>query len=193
LVVKGMHLPWDMSDLPITVKSKEIGLFATLPRDAAVLKEKKHLQPWLTKNTPFINGTTFKVTWVDGHKTPSIDTRKPDIVHYPKDCSPSVYQLAYVGDLKSQTASDDGVPSDDAIACMIDFLCALAAVQVWRQQFIGYLLDGKHISFFVFVFDVSPRRGDKRALVRRKKAVHSCHVFLVTSHRPPPQNFCRYA
>ena len=140
-------------------------LFATLPSTPVILKEKAHLQPWLSKKTNLIKQETFQVTWVDGHKTPSIGTGKPDILHYVKGCSQSVYLLAYLGDLKSQTAHASGDLSDEAIACLIDFFCALAAIQVWRREFIGYLLDGKHVSFFVVRFDFSPNRDDIRAIV----------------------------
>jgi hypothetical protein len=184
IVVSGERLPWAASRLPVMLKHEDNdtttkqeeeedtsptpSLFATLPTTPVTLSEKKHLQPWLSQKTPNIDQDTFEVSWVDGHETPSIGTRKPDIVHYPKGRSPSVYELAYVGDLKGQTAGTSGSPIDEAIACLMDFLCALAAVQVWRRLFIGYLVDGKHISFFVFEFDFSPKRGDKRALVRNR-------------------------
>jgi hypothetical protein len=102
------------------------------------------------------------------------------MVHYPLgDYSPSVYVLAILGDLKSQTGTS--APSDDAIACLIEFMCALAGVQIWRRRFIGYLLDGKHISFFVAEFDISPKRGDVRAPVRARARNAQVHVRIKVS------------
>jgi len=166
----------------------------TLPSTPVILKEKAHLQPWLSKKTKLIEQETFQVTWVDGHKTPSIGTRKPDILHYVKGCSQSVYLLAYLGDLKSQTAHTSGDPSDEAIACLIDFFCALAAIQVWRREFIGYLLDGKHISFFVVRFDFSPNRGDIRAIVgvAAQPPFPPCLLFFIFTCECPLTS-CRIA
>ena len=172
-VVAGDRLPWAASFFSVALRasgasraaSEHRKLFATLPLEPYILKEKAHLQPWLSKQTPLIDQEPFQVTWVDGHTTPSIETRKADILHYVKGYSQSVYQLAYLGDLKSQTANASGDPTDESIACLVDFLCALAAIQVWRREFVGYLLDGKHISFFVIRFDFSPTRGDTRAIV----------------------------
>lgn len=167
-IVNGTGLPWKKSRFNVTLVTTgrtTTTLFSTLPKTPKILKEMAHLQPWLTRQTPLIDGASFRVSWVDGHKFPSIGSRKPDILHYPKGDSPSVFQLAIVGDLKSQTSSLGGEPSDEAIACLIDFLSALAAVQIWRRQFIGYLIDGIHISFVVVDFDSSPKRGESRAVV----------------------------
>lgn len=180
-VVDGVRLPWgaSLSTVMLIARQKkkkdkvapsvdvvpQRTLFETLPAEPAILLEKRDLQPWLSKQTPKIDQTTFKLTWVDSHKTPSIGTRKPDIIHHVGGCAPSVYTIASLGDLKSQTAGSSGSPSDDAVGCLVDFMCALAAVQVWRRCFTGYLLDGKFISFFVANFDVCSRRGDPRALV----------------------------
>ena len=171
-IVNGAGLPWKKSRFNVTLVN-EAKLFSTLPKTPKILKEMAHLQPWLTRQTPLIDGASFRVSWVDGHELPSIGSRKPDIVHYPKGDSPSVFQLAIVGDLKSQTRSLGGEPSDEAIACLLDFLSALAAVQVWRRQFIGYLVDGIHISFFVVAFDSSPKRGETRAVVSAQRGVWS--------------------
>jgi hypothetical protein len=186
-VVAGERLPWAASSMPVMVihqqrqmKKKAKSdiftsavcssalqpLFATLPTEPAILAEKRDLQPWLTSQTPNIDQTTFVVTWVDPCRTPTMGFRKPDIVHYLRGHSPSVYELAYFGDLKGQSGSASGDPSDESITSVMAILFELAAVQVWRRRFIGYLLDGKHVSFFVAVFDVSLARNEKRALVR---------------------------
>ena len=143
-----------------------VALFATLPRAPSVLKESADLQPWMTRMTPRIDTSTFAVTWEDGHLTASLGTRKPDVLHYPKRACRSRFTLAHLGDNKSQNSSGAADFSDDAVAHVTDFLISQAALQRWRHQFIGYLLDGKCVAFFVARFEDSPIRGGPRPLVR---------------------------
>ena len=131
------------------------------------------------------------MSWVDGHSHPSIRARKPDIVHYAKNHSESVDTIAIVGDLKSQTKSHRSRPSDDAIACLVDFISELAVVQVWRRKFIGYLLDGKHISFFVMEFD-SPKRGELRAMVCALPDTLSRPLLFSLVEAHLPEFVCRW-
>ncbi|MCV6901017.1 hypothetical protein OE165_28695, partial [Escherichia coli] len=49
---------------------------------------------------------------------------------------------------------------------MIDFLYSLAAIQTWRHRFIGYLLNGASIMFFVLDFEDNAVRGGPRNVVR---------------------------
>ena len=115
----------------------------------------------------------WKVDWVDGHKHPSIGTRKPDSVHYAHregdgdGAVRSVYNIAYIGDLKSQKESGSGDMADDEIAHMLDFLGTLARVQTWRRNFVGYLLDGEYIVFLSATFDPSPLPGEAPLMVRK--------------------------
>lgn len=143
-----------------------VTLFSTLPRTPSVLKESADLQPWMTRMTHCIDTSTFTVTWEDGHLMASLGTRKPDVLHSPNLASRSRFTLTHLGDNNSQNSSGAADFSDDAVAHITDFLISQAALQRWRHQFIGYLLDGKSVAFFVARFEDSPIRGGPRPLVR---------------------------
>lgn len=158
------------------VTSRQL-LFSTLPKMSRAgttrLAEAADLQPWLSNAIPCLDDTLWKVNWVDGHKHASIGTRKPDSVHYAHrdgdgdGAVRSVYNIAYIGDLKSQKESGSGDMVDDEIAHMLDFLGTLARVQTWRRSFVGYLLDGEYIVFLSATFDPSPALGEAPLLVRK--------------------------
>ena len=139
-------------------------LFSTLP-DAGILKESADLQPWLSHHVENIDTNTFAVSWVDRHTTRSMGTRSPDNVHYQKGASECAETVVYIGDLKSQQDSGSSGFTDEEVAHMIDFLYALAAIQCWRHRFIGYLLNGASIVFFVLDFAESAVPGGSRTLV----------------------------
>ena len=162
----GVRAPVEAAAGLATAPSR-VALFSTLPVSPRVLKESADLQPWMTRMIPLVDISSFAATWEDGHQaTSSIGTRKPDNVHHPILASRSRYTVTYLGDNKSQNESGAADFSDDAVAHITDFLFAQAALQRWRHQFIGYLLDGKNIAFFVACFGDSPTRGGPRPLVR---------------------------
>ena len=161
----GVRAPVEAAAGPDPSASSRVALFSTLPVTPRVLKESSDLQPWMTRMIPKVDTSSFAVSWEDGHLATSLGTRKPDNVHHPILATRSRYTATYVGDNKSQNDSGAADFSDDAVAHITDFLFAQAALQRWRHQFIGYLLDGKNIAFFVACFGDSPTRGGPRPLV----------------------------
>lgn len=141
-------------------------LFSTLPsaKVDGVLNESSDLQPWLTRQVQSIDTTTFAVNWVDRHTTRSIGTRSPDNVHYQMGASETAETVVYIGDLKSQQDNGTTGFTDEDVAHMIDFLFSLSEIQTWRHVFIGYLLNGANIMFFVLDFADAVRGGPRRVV-----------------------------
>ena len=148
-------------------------LFDALPVTAKagtpLLAEAADLQPWFSHMLPQVSTTRWKVNWVDSHKIHTVGRRKPDNVHY-AHCAGDVavqseYNIAYVGDWKSEKATGGGDMTQDELARMIDFLVELARVQRWRRRFVGYLLYGVYVVFLSASFE--PRSaGEGPILVR---------------------------
>ena len=176
-------------------------LFDTLPitskAGTPLLAEAADLQPWFTGMLPQVNTMRWKVNLVDGHKMHTIGRRKPDNVHYARRAGDgdgavqSEYNIAYVGDWKSQKATGSGDMTEDELAHMIDFLMELARVQPWRRRFVGYLLDGLYVVFLSATFD--PRSAGEGPILVSIVGGAAWIVFLcppATRLLGQPRHYC---
>jgi hypothetical protein len=137
------------STVKATTATQPLLLFKNLPLSSksgsACLAEAADLQPWFSRVLPRVDATRWKVNWVDGHKLHTIGPRKPDCVHYAHrvgdgdGAERSTFNIAYLGDWKSQKATGSGDVTEEELAHLLDFLMALARVQTWRRRFVGYL------------------------------------------------------
>ena len=167
-VVRHIDTGCAVGIVPAGVRSQQ-PLFQSLPvtskAGTSVLAEAADLQPWFSHVLPRVNGVLWKVNWVDGHKLHTIGRRKPDGVHYAHRAGDgdgavqSEFNIAYVGDWKSQKMTGSGDMTEDELAHMIDFLMELAHVQPWRRRFVGYLLDGLYVVFLSATFEPGSASG----------------------------------
>jgi hypothetical protein len=177
----------------------KLSLFNSLPTASKAgsswLAETADLQPWFSRVLPDVDATRWNVNWVDGHKICSIGPRKPDCVNYAHRAGDgdgavrSEFNIAYLGDWKSQKATGSGDMAEEELAHLLDFLMALARVQVWRRRFVGYLLDGTYVVFLSATFEPGRTPGSPPVLVRRSSLLLIYPWRRSTVHAPHPPTY----
>jgi hypothetical protein len=115
-------------------------------------KESETVQPHITKILQELMShyKELKNIPIDCHTTPTVGTRKPDIVHYRAHQTQCTFNIIALGDVKGRR--NQALFTDDEKGHILDMVHELALHQPFRTTFPFYLTDSMYIQFFFVTF-----------------------------------------
>lgn len=116
-------------------------------------KEQAAVQPAFSRSVAAFSATRIGLVSgiSDSFASPSIGTRRPDVVHYitgdPLTVQ-SVFRITFFGDLKSRRGKSSSDFTDDEKSHVLDMALELCRQQPFRKFVYFHLCDGALIAFF---------------------------------------------